>query len=285
MKPSFFQLTTILALLFMIAFGACQQEPTGEGSNNSPDQNEGDSIVESICWEHQDFHVPPDIVLSWQDNWSEIIANNPDSFGNWPVTFEAGMADFLSDIRFENKYTNFRIYYGMCNETSPAARLILSPMDLNCDARLGNENCLFSFEAEESPVPECISAGCEGSQVSYDDALSWVGLWHSFMDVSTEEDFVRRGGINFEVPLAFNYKVDTFLTKIDTSQDLLVIQPGLMRVSFSDHEDSVNFRFKLIISSKDTLEGAPPIADYLDFATPCPKHCGNTDNPMLNGQN
>ncbi len=282
MNSHYFRLPQLLALLFMIALSACQQEPAGEDKSTAPDPSDGNSIVDYLCWEHQDLYVPADVVLSWQNNWDEIIETNPDLFGDWPSAFESEMQEFLSAIRIEDAYINFRIYYGMCNPAKPTTRLMLSPMDLNCDAVLGNESCLFAFDEDENTVAECISANCEGAKVSFDDALNWVSLWHSFMNVSTEKDTVRRGGLTFEVPLAFNYKVDTFLTKIDISQDLLVIQPGLMRVSFSDHEDSINFRFKLIISSKDTLESAPPVADYLDFAAPCPQNCGRIDT-MLKG--
>lgn len=275
MKSIYYYPVVFLALFLMISFGSCKQK-----AEDQQDQEIVEDDPEDMpCLPPIESAIPYDVAEVWEHNMDSLISSSPEQFGIWPDYFQIDMSLFNSQIDTQ-LHSHFRLYYGLiCNNQTPAVVLLSTSLPIDCNSIL--------HSAQDSVIvllpfgTEITACGITEPtiKISFDTAISWTNRWRTFNNISDElgGDLRDVNETKYKTPLAFNFNYKQFCSVIDTNQSVLAIKPGLMKVDTVDYNF---YEYKLILD--DNLN-APVDADYLDFASPCPRHCGNYSDPLLSG--
>lgn len=216
-------------------------------------------------------------VINWGDLWIDQLGEEHASYGSWGEYFTTDMSTFVDVIK---DYDRFRVYYGICPDagnTGLFPSLLLAPIDDDCN-RI-DQNCIYKFDANPN---FCESDACSGGdyQVSLVEATEWTDAFRGAFDISTEDSIIDPFGTNkFLVPLAFNYRTDSFLVNFDTLAPTLYAYPVLEPAPAGN--DDYDYSFKIVYGGAAFAPPNKAAVDYIDFANPCPQACGTTLDPLL----
>ena len=276
MKSHFFHYTFLLLFGAMIALTACKNQAVG-GTDDTETKVETQD-TSSLCWVHQEAEVPEAMLILWKEHWATHVQENGALFGAWPTHFETDMDQFLTLFQPNE---NFRIYYLLTSLTDPEVALMTLPIDHhNCDPVWSDDSCALLFSPAGNQPP-AIPGNCPSAYIPFDSALSWAANWRTTFDISTTNSIFTANDIAYQIPLAFNFKLESFYEHVDTSKAIMLIDLGLKPID-NPLNDSADYKFKLILGSKDGGPGGIPNPVRMDFAAPCPRNCGNIDS-LLKG--
>lgn len=266
MKSTYFRIVWMLLLSCLLAFSACKSDKTKKKKPTSSltDTTANDEVTACLDWADVDHKLDLITVDEWTSHGQDTVAKYPEIFGVWSQHYQVNMADFISFIRGGgNDNHNFRIYFAMIDlevlgTTIKIVQLLAAPLDETC--KPASESVLV-FSPDSPPTTT--------QMISLNEAKKRTKAYRDFMQVSDANSERTINGQAYEIPLAYNYHIDSVGKYLNVGNDILAIEPGI----FDDIEDEQDtYVFKFILDDDLLVIDS----DYLDFAHPCPRHCGAT---------
>ncbi len=259
----------LLAVSLLLSCKSDKKERTSSAGSNNSCQIDDKKVpfIDVAEW-----------VINWGNLWADQLGEEHAQYGSWGEYFTTDMSTFVD---FITDYDRFRVYYGICpnsDQTELYPTLLLAPIDENCN-RI-QQSCIYKFDSSPN---NCTANTCDGEDylISITEAEEWADAFRGGFGISEENSIIDPFNTNkFFVPLALNYKTDSFLLNFDSNASNLYAFPVLEPAPSS--ETSYDYSFKIVYGGASAF--TPPqggAVDYIDFAAPCPRLCGNSTDVLL----
>lgn len=268
------------AAVFLLMLTGCPDKKLTET------QTKKEVDTPATCFEYADKAVPfieaTMWIAQWGEYWSQYTEGEQPIGGFWPVQFETDMASFQALIA---DYNQFRVYYAFCNEnsTGSTAHLLAAPLD-NTACSFVEATNIYSFPTNFYPgepgYTDCTPTGATATTIPFDTAKAWTQNFRTKFGISiTNDQFTPEGSeISFTIPIAFSFDKTSFNEHISPDSSTLYVKLGIDTIHQSG--GAVEYEFKLLFDTA-AARGEGDGIDYVDFAAPCPRACGDGNDPLL----